>query len=257
MQAAFTWQKNIDDGSSSTFGDTFANSVSSLPYFAPDRRKAVSDYNVAKNFVFNYIYLLPDVPKSFRAAGAALNGWQLGGIFTVASGLPFTPLISGDPMGLRSADTFGFPNRDYTSAGCRGNAVNPQNKSNYIKTNCFSYPTETANFNPFLGTSSRNSLFGPGLQDFDMSFFKNNPIRKLGESFNVQFRAEIFNIFNRVNYGAPLKTATFLFTPPAAPTLSNGTYTGALNGAPVASAGRLTNTATSSRQVQFALKIVF
>jgi hypothetical protein len=257
MQASYTLQKNIDDGSSSTFGDTFANSVSSLPFFAPDRRRAISDFNIANNFVFNYIYLLPNAPDSAgSAAGAFLDGWQFGGILTVASGLPFTPLISGDPMGLRSADTFGFPNRSF-DAGCRGDIIHPKNKNLNLKSSCFSYPTETANFNPFLGTSGRNSIIGPGLQDFDVSLFKNNHVRGLGENFNIQFRAEIFNILNRVNYGAPLKTATFLFSPPAAPKLVNGSYSGSLSGSPIASAGALTNTATSSRQVQFALKILF
>lgn len=256
MQASYTLQKNIDDGSSSTFGDTFANSVSSLPFFAPNRRRAISDFNIANNFVVNYIYLLPDAPQSASsAAGAVLNGWQFGGIFTAASGLPFTPLISGDPMGLRSADTFGFPNRSYDS-GCRGNLIHPKDENLNIKTSCFSYPTETANFNPFLGTSGRNSIIGPGLQDFDFSLFKNNHVRGLGENFNVQFRAELFNIFNRVNYSAPTKTATFFFTPPAAPSLVNGIYTGSVNGSP-ASPGALASTASSSRQMQFALKVIF
>jgi hypothetical protein len=256
MQASYTLQKNIDDGSSSTYGDTFANSVSSLPFFAPDRRRAVSDFNIANNFVFNYIYLLPNAPKSAgSAAGAVLNGWQLGGIFTAASGLPFTPLISGDPMGLRSADAFGFPNRSYDN-GCRGNLIHPKNKNLNLKTSCFSYPTETTTFNPFLGTSGRNSIIGPGLQDFDVSLFKNTHVRGLGENFNVQFRAEIFNVLNRVNYSAPLKTATFFFTPPAAPKLVNGAYSGLLNGS-AASPGALSSTATSSRQAQFALKILF
>jgi len=250
LQGSFTWAKSIDDGSSSTFGDSFANSVSSLPYFAKDRRIAVSDFNVGKNFVFNYLYLLPDVPKSFGPVGWALDGWQYGGIFQVSSGLPITPLISGDPLGLRSADTFDFPNRDY-----RCNPVNKQNKLHYINAACFSYPTESANYNPFLGTSGRNSIMGPGLQDFDMSFVKNNSVKKLGETFNVQFRAEIFNIFNRVNYANPLKAATQLFS--AAPAPTTAIPNPALTGAAISSAGALTATATSSRQTQFALKIIF
>jgi hypothetical protein len=137
------WAKSIDDGSSSTFGDTFANSVSSLPYFARDRRIAVSDFNVGRNLVFNFLLLLPDAPKSFGATGWVLDGWQYGGIFQVSSGLPITPLISGDPLGLRSADTFGFPNRDYTC-----NPVNKQSKAHYINTACFSYPTESSTYNP-------------------------------------------------------------------------------------------------------------
>lgn len=250
LQAAFTWAKSIDDGSSSTFGDTFANSVSSLPYFAKDRRIAVSDFNIGRNFVFNYLYLLPDVPKSFGVAGWALDGWQYGGIFQVSSGLPITPLISGDPLGLRSSDTFDFPNRDYTC-----DPVKKQNKTQYINPACFSYPAESANYNPFLGNSGRNSIMGPGLQDFDISFVKNNPVKSLGETFNIQFRAEIFNILNRVNYANPLKAATQLFSSAPAPTTANPTPS--LTGSAISSAGALTATATSSRQTQFALKIIF
>jgi Carboxypeptidase regulatory-like domain/TonB-dependent Receptor Plug Domain len=250
LQASYTWAKSIDDGSSSTFGDTFANSVSSLPYFARPLRIGVSDFNIKNNFVVNYLLLLPDAPDSFGAAGWALNGWQYGGIFQVSSGLPITPLISGDPLGLRSSDTFDFPNRNYSC-----NPVNKQNKIQYLNPACFSYPAESSTYNPFLGDSSRNSVIGPGLQEFDMSFVKNNPVKKFGDQFNVQFRAELFNIFNRVNYANPLKAATQLFS--AAPAPSAAVPTPALVGAPIASAGALTATATSSRQTQFALKVVF
>ena len=91
-QVSYTLAKATDDGSSSTFGDSFANSVSSLPYFARDRRIAVSDYNIKSNIVLNYLVLLPDVPQSFGRAGkGALNGWQYGGIFQASTGLPITP----------------------------------------------------------------------------------------------------------------------------------------------------------------------
>jgi hypothetical protein len=250
FQASYTWAKNIDDGSSSTFGDTFANSVSSLPFFARSRRIAVSDFNIKNNFVANYLILLPSAPASFGAAGYALDGWQYGGIFQVSSGLPITPLISGDPLGLRSSDTFDFPNRNYAC-----DPVSKRNKVHYINIACFSYPTESPAYNPFLGNSARNSVMGPGLQDFDMSFVKNNPVHKLGDQFNVQFRAELFNIFNRVNYANPLKAGTQLFA--AAPTPSAANPTPALAGSAIASEGALTATATTSRQTQFAIKIVF
>lgn len=253
LQGSYTWGKSIDDGSSSTFGDTFANSVSSLPDFAPDRRRAVSDFNVAQTFVFDYLLLLPDAPGSFGGAGWVLSGWQYGGIFTAASGLPITPQISGDPMGLRSSDTFGFPNFNYGS-GC--NPINIQNRFHYINLSCYSYPSETAAYNPFLGDAGRNSIFGPGLQDLDMSLVKNNPVKRFGESFNVQFRAELFNVFNRSNYNNPLKAGTQLFA--AAPAPSTATPTPALIGSPLtSSAGAISSTATSSRQTQFALKITF
>ena len=252
LQASYTWAKSTDDGSSSTFGDTFANSVSSLPYFAPDRRVAVSDFNIGQNFVFNYLLLLPDAPKSFGAAGWVISGWQYGGIFQASSGLPISPLVSGDPLGLRSSDTFGFPNFNY-GTGCK--PVSKQNKVHYINGACYSYPAESASYNPYLGSAGRNSINGPGLENVDMSFVKNNRIPRFGESVNIQFRAELFNIINRVNYANPLKASTQLFA--AAPAPSAAHPAPALVGAPIASAGSLTATATTSRQTQFALKIIF
>jgi hypothetical protein len=253
FQGAYTWQKSIDDGSSSTFGDTFANSVSSLPLFARDRRRAVSDFNVAQALVANYLILLPNAPKAMGPAGWVLDGWQYGGIFSAVGGLPITPQISGDPMGLRSSDTFGFPNFNYGS-GC--NPINKQNKAHYINIACYSYPTETATYNPFLGNASRNSINGPGLRDFDMSLVKNSAVPRLGESFNIQFRAELFNVLNRSNYNNPLKAGTQLFSAAPAPSASNPTP--ALVGSPLtSSAGAISSTATSSRQTQFALKIIF
>jgi hypothetical protein len=250
-QASYTWGKSMDDGSSSTFGDTFANSVSSLPYFAPDRRRAVSDFSVGQVVAINYLWLLPDAP--FGAAGWVLNGWQYGGIFTASTGLPISPQISGDPMGLLSSDTFGFPNFNYGS-GC--NPINKQNKIHYINIACYSYPTQSANYNPFLGNAGRNSIFGPGLQNFDMSFVKNNPVKRFSDTLNIQFRAELFNIFNRSNYNNPLKAGTQLFSAAPSPSVSNPTPV--LVGAPLtSSAGAISSTATSSRQTQFGLKIIF
>jgi hypothetical protein len=252
-QVSYTWQKGIDDGSSSTFGDTFFNSVSSLPYFGRDRRIAVSDYNVQNNFVFNYLVLLPDAPDKWGAASWFLSGWQQGSIFQASTGLPITPQISGDPLGLNSSDTFDFPNRNY---GCNpinqlGHAVNPAR--NYLNTACFSYPVATAGYNPILGNSARNSIMGPGYQDFDFSLVKNTMVPKLGDTFNVQFRAELFNIFNRVNYSNPVKAQTQVFGQAAAPTAANPTP----QSGPAGSAGALTTTAGSSRQTQFALKVIF
>ncbi|WP_433983885.1 TonB-dependent receptor [Tunturiibacter empetritectus] len=122
FQVSYTFSKSMDDGSSSTFGDTFANSVSSLPLWAPDRRRAISDFNVAQNIVVNYLVELPNLPKDVPVASLFLNGWQWGGIFQASTGEPFTPLISGDPLNLHSNDVFAFPDR-LSGPGCGGNPV--------------------------------------------------------------------------------------------------------------------------------------
>jgi hypothetical protein len=245
FQISYTWSKSMDDGSSSTFGDTFANSVSSLPLWAPDRRRGISDFNVPQNLVLNYLIELPNLRKDVPVASFLLNGWQWAGIYQYSKGEPFTPLISGDPLNLHSNDVFAFPDR-LTGTGCSGNpvkGVSPFNRQ-YVNVSCFAFPA----FNPVsglthLGTAGRNSILGPSLIDFDTSLIKNTRIPKISEAFNIQFRAELFNVANHVNYATPPKAGTQLF---------NG------SGAALATGGVLVGpTASSSRQAQFAVKVLF
>ena len=95
-----------------------------------------------------------------------------------------------------------------------------------------------------LGNSGRNSVIGPGLRDFDFSLFKNSPIHRISETFNVQFRWEVFNILNHANFNPPPPAARQVFT---AAGVENITTAGVL-AAP---------TATTSRQMQFALKFIW
>lgn len=245
FQASYTWSKSIDDGSSSTFGDTFANSVSSLPMWAPDRRRGISDFNVSQNIVLNYLVEIPGTSKSNAVANLFLNGWQWGGIFQASTGEPFTPQISGDPLNLHGNDNFAFPDR-IKGAGCDGNpvqSVSPTNR-HYVKTSCFAFPS----FDPVtglthLGTAGRNSIIGPGLTDLDTSLVKNTKISCKLESCNLEFRAELFNVLNHVNYATPPKSGALLF---------------GQNGAALGAGGVLVGpTASSSRQAQFALKLIF
>jgi hypothetical protein len=235
IQGSYTWSKSIDLGSASISGDTFGNSISALPFFDPRLRRAVSDFDVPQVVTINYIWKIPGPDLSNSFGHWLLNGWQYGGIFTASSGLPFTPIIGGDPLGLNSAVTFDFPNRT-KGAGC-GTATNTQN-IHYLNTSCFSVP------NPIelLGNSGRNSVYGPGLIEFDMSWFKNNYIPRVSDAFNIQFRFEAFNIFNRANFADPTSANQQVFN-----------ASGNLN----ANAGLLTYTASSSRQLQFGLKIIF
>jgi len=93
------------------------------------------------------------------------------------------------------------------------------------------------------GNAGRNILIGPGVTSLDFSLFKNNYIKRISERFNVQFRAEIFNILNHVN-----------FAPPTTPT-NTDIFDGAGNLNPVA--GALTTTTTTAREIQFAVKVMF
>jgi hypothetical protein len=275
-QGTFTWGKSMDTSSATVAGDAFGNSISSLNWFDMSLTRGLSDFNVGRTLVVNGTWDVP-TPKSFSGPGRWLaDGWELGLIFTVSDGVPFTPTwgTGGDPANTLSSDDFAYPNR-LSGSGC-ATLTNPGNPSNYIKTECFAVPTApdmtffTANCNQFpasiqpstgpavqvasplcfnlRGNSGRNILIGPGITNLDFSVFKNNQIRRISENFNVQFRAEMFNILNHPNFAPP---------GPGDGNTDIFDATGALQAPPGGIAGALAKTTLSERQIQFALKVIF
>ena len=259
LQGSFTWGKSIDQGSANLAGDQFANSLSSLPFYSLGDIQGPADFNVGRTLVVNAIWDVP-TPKSWTGIPQfVLGGWELGGIFTANDGVPFTTTwgTDGDPQGLNSSDPWDFPNR-LAGPGC-SSLVNPGNPNNYIKTNCFTVPTApslafyNANCDPTLGVApqcfnlrgnaGRNILTAPGLMDFDFSLYKNIPVKGISEAFNIQFRAEFFNILNRANFAPPI--------------LPDNTDIFDSTGAPTGVAGLLTSTTNDSREIQLALKLIW
>ncbi len=265
FQGSFTWSKSIDDSSGTGYADQFSNSISSLVYFDNRLLRAVSDFNIGRTLVINGIWQVPG-PKSLKgAAGWATNGWQLQSIFRMNDGIPFTPTFGtgGDPLGLNNSDDWAYPSLT-GGPGCLS-LVNPGNVNHYIKTQCFSIPS-APNMNfwntncdpapatvggpvPFpqcfnlRGNAGRNIMMAPGLINLDFAVFKNNRIRRISETFNIQFRAEMFNITDRANFAPPvLGIQTDIFN-------ADGTANG--------SAGQLTSTITDPREIQFGLKVIW
>jgi len=124
----------------------------------------------------------------------------------------------------------------YLCPGC-GSLVNPGNPNHYIKMQCFAAPNPI----PLRGNLGRNVVIGSGLSSFDFSLFKNNYIKRISNNFKVQFRAEFFNIFNRANFSPPLDNNDIFDS----------------KGNPVGDAGLITGTETPSRQIEFALKMMW
>lgn len=257
-QGSYTWGKCIDMGSGSLLGDPYKNSLSSLMFFNRNSRRGLCDFNVAHNFVGNFVWTLP-TPEFGGALGHyILGGWELGGILSANTGTPITLVMAGDPLGQGSSDPWPYPNR-VAGPGCK-NPVNP-GSINYLKLTCFGPPTAPASYdalcvkaldsggNPIPGTcmnlfgnNGRTSVIGPGLIDLDFSVFKNFRVEKISDSFNVQFRAEFFNIMNHANFQPPLDNKV-LFNE---------------NGSPlVGAAGQITATSTTSRQIQLGLKLIW
>jgi hypothetical protein len=255
IRGSYTWGRSIDTNSSTIVGDEFLTSPSSLHVFNLSQDRGLSDFNVSQTLVIAGTWQIPG-PRSLTGPLAwVAKGWETSALLKANSGVPFTPTFGtdGDPLGLGSSDPWAFPNR-LGGPGC-SSLVNPGNPNNYIKTQCFAVPTApssafyTQYCNPNFayptcmnlgGNAGRNILIGPGLVNLDLSLVKNTHI---GDSFNVQFRAEGFNIFNRANYQVP--------------PLVNGTDIFDSAGVPNPSAGVITSTTTSSRQIQFGIKLIW
>ncbi len=233
-QGSFTWQKSIDGYSSSVFPTQFQNSAATL-FINRHLNRGPSDFNTSRVGVIDGLWELPKLKSAPVAAQALANGWEMGGIFTVSDGLPFTPLISGDAAGENSSGSYDVPNR-VVGPACT-HLTNPGNPSQYINLACYSFPSP-ANL---LGNAGRNSLVGPGLAELDYSLKRSFPLQFLSEAARMQFRAEMFNLANHTNFEPPLPNNKLYNT----------------KGALLATAGVITSTATSSRQIQFALRLIW
>jgi hypothetical protein len=237
--------------------------------------RGLSDFNVGRTLVVNGTWEVPTAKSFTGPARWVTDGWELGLILTVSDGVPFTATwgTGSDPANTLSSDDFAYPNR-LGGPGCKS-LTNPGNPNNYIKTQCFAVPTAanaafwTANCDPapvslagpvdpaslqcfnLRGNAGRNILIGPGITNVDFSVFKNNHVKKISETFNVQFRAEIFNILNHANFAPPgpgdVNTDIFAGDGTSlSPTLGNG-----------GTAGALLRTTIPERQIQFAVKFIF
>jgi Carboxypeptidase regulatory-like domain/TonB dependent receptor len=259
FQASYTWSKALgvpiaetgaEDGPGGVPGASFRSDPNSLSAdYGP------MEYNIPQNFRFNTIYHLPKTSSS-GALAQVLNGWWVAGILSAQSGLPFNPTLatnrsrSGINHGSGGTDRPNIlPGRDNSNitrgqtAGCLGVPAGEQLGTTSLYFDPCAYAIQDAGF---LGTARYDSLTGPNLFDLDFSIVKDTRLAFLGESGQLQFRAEFFNILNRANFSLP-SPYTFAAVGPA---------TGDVE-APIPTAGLITSTTTTSRQVQFALKVIF
>ena len=227
-QGSYTWSRCTDDGSEASRGDQFLNGITSPLFIEKAHRSGRCSYDLRHVFVGNMLWNIPG-PKE-GVASKLLGNWQLGSIVSASSGVPFSVIISGDPLGLKGTDVNGWP--DYVP-GCK--IENPGDPIHYINTQCFALPSPITR----LGNAGRNIATGPRLFNLDMAAYKNIPIPSVSEGFRVQLRAEFFNILNHTNF---------------APPLSNNAVFGE-SGAAIGAAGRITSTQTSSRQIQLGVRL--
>ena len=209
-----------------------ANSQQLNPY-DQTTEKGLCGFDVRHNYTGNLVYLLP-----FKA-NELVRGWQASLIASGRTGQPFTVLTGFDRASIGGAAT----SRPNLVAGASANPILGRPEQWYDP-NSFSLQAPGT-----FGNLARNTLRGPSLLTFDLSLAKTFKIK---EKFNAQFRAEAFNLANHANFGMPVLT---LFTGPSCATGQTGNCDGA--GIRNPNAGRITNTITSARQLQIALKLNF
>lgn len=223
VQVNYVYSKSTDDGSVTVTqgGDN------DLPQDPDDRlaERGLSNYDMRHYFVAYWSWDLPTLPGPAVIA----RGWQLNAITTLASGNPFSVVVGFDRANARfQAGT--SPQRPDLVPGYSSNPI-LGGPDQYFDPAAFALPAAG-----FYGNLGRNTLIGPGLATTDLSLNKRFDV---GGDVKLQFRAEVFNLFNRSNFAVPSQRTVF-------------TSTG-----PVGSAGRITSTTTSARQVQLGLKLTF
>ncbi len=234
-QAAYTWSKSIDTGSSISSvssGTGYESSFSVATPLLPELARGLSNYDVAHNFVGSFVWQIPTYGSGTGLAGNLMSGWQLSGVFRAQSGYPFTLALNGDRAGSKADTTgssLGQPPDRIDTPGC-ATLTNPGDPNHYVKTECFAFPADGV-----LGNLARNSLSSPGLSTLDFVLVKT---QKFGAT-TAQFRIEMFNALNRANFSTP---ATTIFD-------DRGNLT--------ANVGVITGTRTSARQMQLGVKLLW
>jgi hypothetical protein len=162
--------------------------------------KGPSNFQVTNRFVTSFVWQAPTVARFHGISNQLINGWQMNGIVTIQSGFPFTiysgPDTSLTGIGGETADPVPGVNAKLSSGRSDGQLV-----AEYFNPAAF----QVASYGTY-GLVGRNSMYGPGLVNFDVSFFKNFPIsERLGK---IEFREENFNLFNHPNFYNPDSAVT-------------------------------------------------
>ena len=189
----------------------------------------------------NVTYDVPLGRNLTGAPGVLLSGWAVNTILTISSGNPFSMFLGFDCSNGRVSGGNSGDRPDLKPGGNSNTILGSPNR--WYDPSQFQLPpscnTTAGSTKGFFGNVGRDTVRAPGHATLDLSLVKNAPLHKLSEGSSLQFRAELFNILNRANFGVPF----------------NQPLTQAGN--PDPRAGAVDRTVTTSRQIQFGLKLSF
>lgn len=230
FHAAYTWSKSLDDGDTLN-GSAAANAPTTvMDTFNPRLDWGPSTFNATSVAAIDGSYALPSFGRDAgpRWERELFNGWTLDGVAAISSGFPFTPQLAFNPSNNGDSRN---PDRPSWNPAFRGPVIVGR-PNEYFSPAAFSVPASGT-----FGSVGRDALTGPGLAQADVSLMKST---RLKDRLQLQFRAEFFNVLNKTNFNTP---GLIVFT--------KGETT------PSRAAGAITSTATSSRQIQFGLKLAW
>ncbi len=234
VRGVYTWAKTIDDGDSLNATTSGGEPALASNPFDLRADRGLANFDVRNVAVANASYSLPfGQGKRFLTSATGfsrtlVSGWTANSIVTLQGGFPFTPQLSYNPS--NNGDTRN-PVRPFLNPAFSGPVI-LGSPDQWFNPAAFLAPP---NGSGFYGNLGRDTLIGPGLATWDLSFLKDTRIR---ERLDLQFRAESFNLLNRANFNTP---NGIVFTPSGvSPT-----------------AGVITSTSTTSRQIQFGLKLLW
>lgn len=248
LQGSYTFSKSVDDTSNDGWSGDYG--------WDRTANRGLSNFDVRHRAVFNYFYTLPfGSGHSWLTSGAAshvFGGWRIGGIVNWRTGIPYNATVNMRTEGYLFAPArpnllpgqSNNPTQGVT-AGC--GEIQPDGKlkipagqqlgtrDRYYDPCVFSAPSPGT-----MGNAGRNTIIAPSVFNMDISLQKDF---SLDSKRRLQFRAEMFNVPNHTNFNMNQGGSTIVFRG----------ATGALN----STAGRLGSTATTARQIQFALRLSF
>ncbi len=252
FNASYTWSKLIDYNSDVfQVNNTLPGSAVPNIFGGLRQEKAVSLYDRTQRAVFTYVYELPFFRSQQGLLGRALGGFQVSGVSTFESGVPFTVLNGQDADGIGGNND----RPDYNPLGQKYVRAVPSSTSptGYINPDNGNAPINPANA-MFIGIPAnsgrtgnlgRNTIRTPGIENTDANVQKTV---RIAERVSLQFRAEFYNVFNHPQYGNA-SVSPFGF--------GGGTLQGSVFGS---TAGRFLNQYyldNSARVIRYQLKITF
>jgi hypothetical protein len=224
VNSNYTWSKALDDASNPGADNAEPNFPQDPANLAAE--KGLSDFDHRHRFVANFLYQLPFLKDSQGWVHNAFGDWQVGGIWTLQTGAPFTVNLPNDVA--NNGEPLSAPSQRPNLVCDPNSGTNTKTTAEWFNTSCFQPPAQFT-----YGNAGRDIVVGPGLDNFDATIQKEFPVR---ENMKLQFRLDVFDFFNHPNFNAPIGAGR--------------TYSTAL------SFGEITS-ANDPRDMQFSLRLAF